>query len=156
MAPALAAATQTIAPTQSATAWYTSPVRPSATKTTQVAMIVAIVMPEIGLDEVPMMPTIREDTVTKKKPNTTTSRPIISEPGKGPCGKLGSTVMISARTSEPNDDDAHAEIALGADRALRLAALAERLHRLAEGRDDRRQRLDSVITPAQATAPAPM
>jgi hypothetical protein len=37
------------------------PCAQSATKTTQVAMIVAIVIPEIGLDEVPMMPTIRED-----------------------------------------------------------------------------------------------
>ena len=109
-------------------------VRPSATKTTQVAISVAIVMPEIGFDEVPMMPTMREDTVTKKNPKTTTSRPIRSEPGNGPCGKPGRTVMSSASTSEPTTHDPHAEVALGAHRALRLAALAERLHRLAEGR----------------------
>ena len=36
----------------------------------QVRMSVAIVMPEIGFDEVPMSPVILDDTVTKKNPNT--------------------------------------------------------------------------------------
>src|ERR1700685_3652411 len=41
------------------------------TKISEVAIRVAIVIPEIGLDEEPINPTILEDTVTKKKPNTT-------------------------------------------------------------------------------------
>src|SRR5438477_374856 len=35
-----------------------------------VAMIVAMVMPEIGFEDEPIIPTIRDETVTKKKPNT--------------------------------------------------------------------------------------
>ncbi len=42
----------------------------------QVLITVAIVMPEIGLLELPMIPTIREDTVTKKAPKITISTPI--------------------------------------------------------------------------------
>ena len=41
-----------------------------------------------------------------------------------------------------DDNDPDSEVAFGADGALRLSALAEGLHRLAEGRDDRGQRLD--------------
>ena len=37
----------------------------------QVMISVAIVMPEIGFDELPMSPVMRDDTVTKKKPKTT-------------------------------------------------------------------------------------
>ena len=36
-------------------------------------MSVAIVMPEMGFEEEPMIPTMRDDTVTKMKPNTMTS-----------------------------------------------------------------------------------
>ena len=32
---------------------------------------VAIVMPEIGFDEEPIKPVMRDDTVAKKKPNST-------------------------------------------------------------------------------------
>ena len=38
------------------------------TKIEQVRISVAIVMPEIGFDEVPMRPVIRDETVTKKNP----------------------------------------------------------------------------------------
>ena len=41
----------------------------------QVAISVAIVMPEIGFDDEPMMPTMRPTTVTKKKPKTTIRTP---------------------------------------------------------------------------------
>jgi hypothetical protein len=64
-------------------------------------MIVAIVMPEIGFEEVPMIPTIREETVTKKNPNTTTRRPMTREPGNGPCGKPGRIVTRRASTTDP-------------------------------------------------------
>src|SRR5689334_15644739 len=65
--PACAAAMQTIAPTHNATGAYASPVQPSVTKIVHVKISVAIVMPEIGFDEVPIRPVIREETVTKKK-----------------------------------------------------------------------------------------
>jgi hypothetical protein len=35
---------------------------------------------------VPMMPTMREETVTKKNPKTMTSSPIRSDPGNSPWG----------------------------------------------------------------------
>ena len=59
---------QTIAPTHSAIGWYTSPVQPRPTNTRQVAISVAIVIPEIGFDDDPIRPTIRLATVTKKNP----------------------------------------------------------------------------------------
>src|ERR1700693_78051 len=156
VAPALAAATQTIAPTHSATAWYTSPVRPSATNTTHVAMIVAIVMPEIGFDDVPMIPTMREDTVTKKNPNTTTRSPMTSEPGKGPCGKPGRTVMRRARTMEPMTTTP-----MPRSLSVRLTLLpsAPAPNYLTDSRNADTivgSVLTRVMTPAQATAPAPM
>ena len=59
--------------------------------TRQVPISVAIVMPEIGLDDEPIKPTIRLDTVTKKKPNTTTSIPssnLFVSVCPGICGKI--------------------------------------------------------------------
>ena len=52
---------------------YASPVQPIATKIVHVRISVAIVIPEIGFDELPMSPVMRDDTLTKKKPNTTVS-----------------------------------------------------------------------------------
>jgi hypothetical protein len=37
-----------------------------------VAMRVAMAMPEIGFDELPIKPVMRDETVTKRKPKTTT------------------------------------------------------------------------------------
>jgi hypothetical protein len=45
------------------------------TKSRQVAISVAMVMPDTGFDEVPMRPTMREATVTKKKTKTRMSTP---------------------------------------------------------------------------------
>src|SRR6266436_2275954 len=65
-----------------------------------VPMIVAIVMPLIGLLVVPMIPTIRDETVTKKKPKkmiSTASRRLL-----GKCvGRPGMKEIASARKSEP-------------------------------------------------------
>src|SRR5512139_4044379 len=67
---------QTIAPTESAAAWAAamfdaSFAQPATTKIRQVTSSVAIVIPEIGFDDEPISPTMREETATKKKPNTT-------------------------------------------------------------------------------------
>ena len=48
-------------------------VQPCTRKIAAVAINVAIVMPETGLAEVPTRPTMRELTVTNRKPKTTTS-----------------------------------------------------------------------------------
>ena len=47
---------------------YMSPVHPSATKSRHVRISVAIVMPEIGFEDVPIRPVMRDDTVAKKNP----------------------------------------------------------------------------------------
>src|SRR5262249_54286261 len=70
--PALEAQIQTIAPIESAIARISGPVCPRSTKIRQVINSVATVIPEIGLDDDPISPVIREETVAKKKPKTTT------------------------------------------------------------------------------------
>src|SRR5437899_50435 len=54
---------------------YSGPTQPSSTKMRHVKSSVAIVMPEIGFDDEPMTPVIRELTVTKRNPNNTTITP---------------------------------------------------------------------------------
>ena len=119
-------------------------------------MIVAIVMPEIGFDDVPMIPTMREDTVTKKNPNTTTSRPISSEPGNGPCGKPGRMVIRRARTTDPTTTKP-----IGRSRSVRTGLTAARpppndLSDSLNAETIVGRVLIRVMTPAHATAPAPM
>ena len=77
---------QIIPPTTSAMGSYNFPVQPTAIKTRQVPIIVAIVMPDIGLLDEPINPTILEETVTKNAPNNTTNTPInnlLSTPSPG-------------------------------------------------------------------------
>src|SRR5438876_6058820 len=96
--PAFAAAMQTTAPTQIATGPYAFPVQPSATNMRQVRISVAIVIPEMGFDDVPIKPVMREDTVTKRNPKTMTR--IAAR--KLPCvGIFGATARKIASSSEP-------------------------------------------------------
>src|SRR5450631_3961267 len=48
-------------------------VQPLTKKIAEVAISVAIVIPETGFDELPINPTIREETVTKRNPNRATN-----------------------------------------------------------------------------------
>ena len=120
-------------------------------------MIVAMVMPEIGFDEVPMRPVMRDETVTKKKPKTTTSRPMQSEPGKLPCGKFGATAMKSAeherRRARPGPCRDRARC--GSPRSG-LAALPNAFTDSRNAETIVGSVRTSVIRPAHATAPAPM
>src|ERR1700722_3487797 len=145
-----------IAPTRSAIGWYACPLHLSARDPRHRPMSVAIVIPEIGFDELPMMPTIRLETVTKKNPKTTTRSPVRSDPGNVP-GNVGRNAMIATSATHPPTT-----IDSGRSRSVRFldAAPADPPRRsLSEsaklltivGSD-----LRSVITPAHATAPAPM
>src|SRR6266699_2710257 len=100
VAPALAAAVETMAPTTRAAVWYAIPDQPTDTNSMHVPMIVAMVIPLIGLLVVPIIPTMRDDTVTKKKPKMmirTESRRLL-----GKCvGRPFMKEMPSARTAEP-------------------------------------------------------
>src|SRR3954462_13837810 len=153
VAPAFAAAMQTTAPTQSAIGEYHSPVQPRATKIVQVRIKVAIVMPEIGFDEDPIRPTIRDDTVTKKNPKTITSTDVTTLP----CvGKPGASARKNARATVPTRT-----ILIGISRSVRsrpaTAPLAAKSFMLS--RNDEMivgMVLPSVIRPAASTAPAPV
>src|SRR6478672_6553835 len=68
--PAFEAATQTIAPIESTITLDATPPLPSKRKITEVSRIVAIVIPEIGFEDEPNSPVMREETVAKKKPKT--------------------------------------------------------------------------------------
>src|SRR6266446_10700652 len=61
VAPAFAEPMQTTAPIERATAANEPPVQPTARKIRHVAMSVAIVIPEIGLDDEPISPTSLEE-----------------------------------------------------------------------------------------------
>src|SRR5258707_14538464 len=50
-------------------------------------------MPEIGFDEVPMRPAMREDTVTNRKPKTTTSTDAITF-ARAPVGAPGTGLKV--------------------------------------------------------------
>ena len=65
---------QTTPPMVMASAPKAGAVQPLTRKMAAVAMSVAMVMPETGDALLPTMPTMRAETVTKRKPKTTTSR----------------------------------------------------------------------------------
>ena len=67
--PPLDEAMQTTPAIDSAVRRYSGPTQPSRTKIRQVNSSVAIVMPEIGLDDEPISPVSRELTVTNRNPN---------------------------------------------------------------------------------------
>src|ERR1700753_2656165 len=73
VSPALAAAMHTTPPMVMANAQNAGAVQPFTRKIAEVAMSVAMVIPETGFDELPINPTMRDDTVTNKKPNSATS-----------------------------------------------------------------------------------
>ena len=155
VAPALAAAMHTMPPTQRAIGWYMSSVHPSARKSRQVAISVAMVMPETGFELVPIRPTIREATVTKKNPNTTIRTPSRRRPAKLP-GRKGSTAMIptSARLPSavtPRGRSCSVRFALAAPASPRSEArLPLKLDTIVGSV------LSKVMNPPAATAPAPI
>src|SRR5215469_10543274 len=63
---------QTTPPTESTSAPKAVAVQPRAKKTPEVAIRVAMVIPETGFAELPMSPVMREETVTKRNPKMTT------------------------------------------------------------------------------------
>ena len=80
-----------------------------------------MVMPEIGFDEVPMRPVMRDDTVTNRKPKTMTRMAA----RKLPCiGIFGATARKIASSSDPTSTKIDRDVALGAER--RCAARARR------------------------------
>ena len=89
----------------------------------------AIVMPEIGFDELPMRPVMRDDTLTKKKPNTTVST---AASGLPYVGRLRDDDQKHGQSQRADD----ARTSSGRSRSVRTARAARRLaesfHALAE------------------------
>jgi len=71
--PPLLAAIPTMAAVVSAMKRSAGEVQPSTRKRRQVESSVATVIPEVGLEELPISPVMRAETVTKKNPSTRTS-----------------------------------------------------------------------------------
>jgi hypothetical protein len=93
VSPELEAAMHTTPPMVIARAPKAGAVQPCIRKMAQVAMSVAMVMPETGLAEEPTRPTIRELTVTKRKPKMSTSSEaarLAPQPTKAPGTGLNS------------------------------------------------------------------
>ena len=77
-------------------------VQPFTRKMAEVAISVAMVMPEMGLAEEPISPTMRELTVTKRKPKTTISSDaarLAAQPTKAPGTGLNSRKKKMQATS---------------------------------------------------------
>ena len=116
-----------------------------------------MVMPETGFELVPMRPTMREETVTKKNPKTMMSTPSSSRPPRLP-GMKGRTARMRTSARLPNTTTER-----GRSRSVRgtRAAVAP-----APPRKEARLPLKlatmvgsvliSVMKPPAATAPAPI
>src|SRR6185437_6814026 len=163
--PAFDEATQTTPPIVSARAENALPVHPATRNIAHVAISVAIAMPLIGFDEFPISPQIRDDTVTNKNPNTTTktaairfdSTPVFA-PGIGRHVSRAHIITITA--SDPSTT-----IFIEKSRSMRLTAVSSALTARLFRKSFNPSRsaativgsvLTSVITPAAATAPAPI
>ena len=118
-----------------------------------VMISVAIVMPEIGFDEEPMSPVMRDETVAKKKPKTTIR---IDDEDVALRRQPGIDGQEDRQQQRSDQHDRHRDVAFGSQLACRRAPGAEILH---ASRDDDTivgSVRPSVIKPAASTAPAPM
>ena len=153
---------QTTPPMVSTRAPKAGAVQPRAKNIADVAMSVAIVIPETGFAELPMRPVMREETVTKRKPNTTTkieatilANSDVCAPGTGL--NVRKTHIMTINSTEPPTvtDNGKSSSVRKFERSpfspppscLRLVLRAATMVGIV---------LSRVISPAQATAPAPM
>ena len=161
VSPAFDAAMQTTLPMVIASTPNAGAVQPCTKKIAEVAISVAIVIPETGLAELPMSPTIRDATVTKRNPKTTTSREAARFASQPTCApgtglKVRKTNMITTSSADPP-----ITTLMGRSSSVRTAAafaplpfrffIPERSALTIVGIV-----FSSVISPAAATAPAPM
>ena len=113
-------------------------------------MMVAMAIPDTGLLEEPIRPTIREDTVAKKKPKTTT----ITAPSRF-TGKAGSSQMATAMTTMATSSTGMG-ISCSVRSAEALPALFMPCMACLKVRTIRGKLLIRLMIPPVATAPAPM
>ena len=115
-------AMQTIPAIESAVIRYSGPTQPSNTKIRHVSKSVAIVMPEIGLDDEPITPVIRELTVTNTKPNNTIM-PRADQPAGRSVGIRCDAATASTRPSVPDQHKWHRQVAIRSSHVARITLL---------------------------------
>src|ERR1700691_3455274 len=137
-------------------------VHPFTRKMAEVAMRVAIVMPETGFEELPINPTMREETVTKRNPKMATSTAaarlasqLTCAPGTGL--KVRKKNIINTRTTDPPTTTLKGRSSSVRSGALFTPPLGRRFPAAARKAPKIvGMVLISVISPDAATAPAPM
>ena len=152
---------QTTPPTVMARAPKAGAVQPLTRKIAEVAISVAMVMPETGDADDPTMPTMRADTVTNRKPNTTISSAaamLASGPTYAPgtglnCRKRNISTMSTALPPKTTLGGRSCSVRMGSAAASLLPLL--RMAWLSAPTMVGSVRI-SVISPEQATAPAPI
>ena len=147
VSPALEAAMQTTPPMVMASAPKAGAVQPFTRKMAEVAISVAMVMPETGLAELPMSPTMREATVTKRNPKMTTSREaakfassLVCAPGTGL--KVRKKNISSTSAAEPKTTTLMGRSWSVRSAAVLAGALAELLRAGAQRAHDGRHGLE--------------
>ena len=165
MSPALDAAMATIVPTVSTAARAPGSVQPAAAKTEATPSSVTSVIPDVGCEDTPTIPTMRAATATKRTPKTPTPAAQTARwSGPRPPAKTPGT---SAATSDHEYDAAdHERRRAGLDRSVSSRPAATGLRsapRAAAPRATPRNApaiagspRSTVRIPAVATAPAPM
>src|SRR5712691_4162438 len=100
MSPALDAATATMVPTVSTAARADGSVQPAAANTEATPSSVTSVMPEVGCEETPTIPTMRAATVTKRIPKRATPAAQTAR-GRGPIppAKIPGTRAVTTITN---------------------------------------------------------
>src|SRR5258706_14063114 len=160
MSPAFEAATATIVPTVRTAARAAGSVHPAAANTDATPSSVTSVMPEVGCEDTPTIPTMRAATVTKRSPKTATpaaqtargSGPI--PPAKMPGTKAAAAITnrIAPRTKGPGRSRSVAAPVAASDRRLRERPRATP----AKAPPIVGRFFTTGSSPATATAPAPM
>ncbi len=133
------------------------PLRPKRKKMPHVKSSVAMVIPEIGLDDEPISPVRREETVTKRKPKTRIITAPINPPTLKPSPSAGTAINTATRPSEPNSTTN-----IGKSRSVRRAVTtppvgaANHAGRRGWTRKSGGAARHMLMIPPAATAPAPM
>ena len=137
----------TIVPTVSTAARDIGSVQPATAKTEATPSSVTSVIPEVGCDETPTMPTMRAATVTKRTPKRPTPAAQISALGEGQLAAedAGHERRDGDHGGDAAEDEAAGQVAVGLGRdgrrtsALPAAASLQPLGDRAEGADHRRE-----------------
>src|SRR5258706_4689586 len=162
MSPAFDAAIQTTDPTVSIAARAAGSVQPNSTKATEAPTNVTSVIAEVGFEETPIKPTMRDDTTTKQTPKMATPSAATS---RGPKAMLPASSPGTATRVTTTASGTTTTIHDGTSRSVRgvlspsfMATPPRRRPRMTAanelaivGRD-----LITATMPAAATAPAPM